>query len=100
VVAKPREMGVEAEEEVGGRDVVVDDDEAVGAWWMSRPEALPIEKWKTQTVSGAETSRYSHRGRARWAIRGCTISAKMSDSWPAARSCRWMASASFPIASP
>ena len=67
---------------------------------MSRPAALPIEKWKMQTVSGDDTSAYSQSGRARWATRGWTSSAKMSDSWPAARSWRWMASASFPIASP
>ncbi len=71
-----------------------------GAWWTSRPAALPIEKWKMQTVSDEDTCRYSQSGRARWATRGFTISAKMSDSCPAARSCRWIASASFPIASP
>ena len=67
---------------------------------MSRPAALPIEKWKMQTVSGEDTSRYSQSGRARWATRGWTSSAKMSDSCPAARSCRWIARASLPIASP
>ena len=39
---------------------------------MSRPAALPIEKWKMQTVSGDETARYSQSGRARCATRGCT----------------------------
>ena len=52
------------------------------------------------TVSGEETRAYCQSGRARSAMRGCTFSAKMSDSNPAARRCRWMASASSPMASP
>ena len=67
---------------------------------MSRPAALPIEKWKRHTVSGDETGSYSWSGRARWAMRGSTCSAKMSDSKPAARRCCWMASDSLPMASP
>ncbi len=67
---------------------------------MSRPAALPMEKWKMHTVSRDDTRSYSESGRARWAMRGCTFSAKMSDAKPAARRCFWMASDSFPMASP
>ena len=57
VVAQPREVRVEAEEEVGRRDVVVDRRPAGRARGGSAGRtALPIEKWKMQTVSGEETS--------------------------------------------
>src|SRR5262245_12722936 len=71
-----------------------------GARWIKREAAEPIEKWKRQTVSLDETCSYSHSGRARRAMRGWMPSAKMSDSKPAARKWRWMASASFEMASP
>ena len=67
---------------------------------MRRAAALPIEKWKRQTVSGDDTSPYCQSGRARCAIRGWTCSAKMSDSKPARRRWPWMASASLLMASP
>jgi hypothetical protein len=67
---------------------------------MSRPAALPIEKWNRHTVSGELTCAYSHKGRARDAMRGCTLSANMSDSKPARRRWPLMARASLPMASP